>query len=114
MTWIPLHVHSQYSILEASASVKALVKKAAADGLSALALTDTGNLYGAVEFFRTCKGAKIQPIVGCEMLVAPELFQLHGPGLGAAGEKVGDGALQRVGGGIDGLRVALIQHAVAQ
>lgn len=72
MTWIPLHVHSQYSILEASASVKALVKKAVADGLSTLALTDTGNLYGAVEFFRACVGAKVKPIVGCEMLVAPE------------------------------------------
>ncbi|MDP1835488.1 MAG: DNA polymerase III subunit alpha [Chlamydiales bacterium] len=76
MTWIPLHVHSQYSILEASASVKDLAKKAASKGMSAIALTDAGNLYGAVEFFRACVGAKVKPIIGCQMYVAPE-SRLH-------------------------------------
>jgi DNA polymerase-3 subunit alpha len=68
--WIPLHVHSQYSILDAVASVDQIVAKAATFKMSAVALTDHGNLFGAVEFFKACKGAKIKPILGCEMYVA--------------------------------------------
>lgn len=68
--WVPLHVHSQYSILDAVASVDQIVDKAASFNMSAVALTDHGNLFGAVEFFKACKGAKIKPILGCEMYVA--------------------------------------------
>ncbi len=69
--WVPLHVHSQYSILDAVASVDQIVGKAASFNMPAVALTDHGNLFGAVEFFKACKGAKIKPILGCEMYVAP-------------------------------------------
>lgn len=69
--WVPLHVHSQYSILDALASVDAIVEKSQKFGLPAVALTDHGNMYGAVEFFKACKGAKIKPIIGCEVYVAP-------------------------------------------
>ena len=53
--WVPLHVHSQYSILDALTPVKAIAKKAAEYGMPAVALTDHGNMYGAVEFFQACK-----------------------------------------------------------
>ncbi len=71
MTWIPLNVHSQYSILDSTASVSALAEKAKAFGMPALALTDEGNLYGAVDFYKACKSAGVKPIIGCEIAVAP-------------------------------------------
>lgn len=71
MTWIPLHVHSQYSILDSTASVRALAKKAAEHSLEALAITDFCNMYGAVDFYKACKNVNIKPIIGCEMMVAP-------------------------------------------
>ncbi len=71
MSWVPLHVHSQYSILDSSASVDAIAEKAAEFKMPAVALTDQGNMYGAVEFFKACKGAGVKPIIGCELYVAP-------------------------------------------
>lgn len=69
--WVPLHVHSQYSILDASASVYDIAKKAQQYSMPAVALTDHGNLFGAVDFFKACKDAKVKPIIGCEFNVAP-------------------------------------------
>src|SRR6185437_8261780 len=71
MGWIPLHVHSQYSILDATASVEDLAAKAKELGMPALALTDQGNMYGTVEFYKACQGVGIKPIIGCELHVAP-------------------------------------------
>ncbi|MDR3624020.1 MAG: DNA polymerase III subunit alpha [Chlamydiales bacterium] len=71
MDWVPLHVHSQYSILDAAASVKDIAEKAAAYAMPAVALTDHGNLFGAVDFFKTCKGVNVKPLIGCEVYVAP-------------------------------------------
>lgn len=71
MSWVPLHVHSQYSILDATAPIKGLVQRAAEMGLTDLALTDHANLYGAVEFFKACKGKEIHPIIGIDLYVAP-------------------------------------------
>jgi DNA polymerase-3 subunit alpha len=65
-----LHVRSQYSILTSSASVQKLVARAQEYHLPALALTDQGNLYGAVEFYKECRGAGIKPILGSELYVA--------------------------------------------
>ncbi|MBS0630101.1 MAG: DNA polymerase III subunit alpha [Verrucomicrobia bacterium] len=69
--WIPLHVHSQYSILDSTAPLKKLAEKAAAFHMPALALTDQGNLHGAVDFTKECKAKGIKPIIGCELYVAP-------------------------------------------
>jgi len=71
MGWVPLHVHSQYSILDASAPIDDIVGRAGAFGMPAVALTDHGNLFGAVEFYKACQKAKIKPIIGCEVYVAP-------------------------------------------
>ena len=71
MTWIPLNVHSQFSILDSTASVTALAEKAKAFGIPSLALTDQGNLFGAVDFYKACKSAHVKPILGCEIWIAP-------------------------------------------
>jgi DNA polymerase III subunit alpha len=69
--WVPLHVHSQYSILDSSASVQEIAEKASKLGMPAVALTDHGNLFGAIEFYKACKDAKVKPLLGCEFYVAP-------------------------------------------
>lgn len=71
MTWIPLHCHSQYSILDATSSIKSFVAKAKEYRIPSLALTDHGNLYGAIEFYKECEQNDIKPIIGCEVYVAP-------------------------------------------
>lgn len=70
MSWVPLHVHSQYSLLDSTASVEEIVARAAEEKMAGVALTDHGVLYGAVEFYKACKG-KLKPIIGCEFYVAP-------------------------------------------
>lgn len=71
MSFVHLHVHSEYSLLEASIKVKTLVKKAAALQMPGIALTDHGNMFGAIEFFFAAKDAGLTPIVGCEVYLAP-------------------------------------------
>ena len=68
---IPLRAHSHYSFLDSTLSPTALVELARAHGLPALALTDTGNLHGAVEFALAARQAGIKPIFGVELLVGP-------------------------------------------
>lgn len=75
MSYVPLHVHSQYSILDSTVSINKLVESAKEFGIDSLALTDSGNLYGAVEFYQTCKKHSIKPIIGCELRMAPEACQ---------------------------------------
>lgn len=69
--WVPLHVHSQYSILDSSASIQQIVKQTVAFGMPAVALTDHGNLYAAVEFYKECKSAGKKCIIGCDLYEAP-------------------------------------------
>lgn len=66
-----LRVHSHFTLLGSTASVTDLVARAAAEGMTHLALTDTNALYGAVAFDRTCRAAGIQPILGMTATVAP-------------------------------------------
>lgn len=83
MTYVPLNVHSQFSILNSTASIAALAKKAKSFGINALAITDDGNLYGAVDFYKACKNAGVKPIIGCEIWMAPKsrLEKKRTPGL---------------------------------
>ncbi|HUU44350.1 MAG TPA: PHP domain-containing protein, partial [Acidobacteriota bacterium] len=69
--FVHLHNHSQYSLLDGATRIPAMVERAVAYKMPALALTDHGNLYGAIEFYTTCRAAGIVPIVGCETYVAP-------------------------------------------
>jgi len=68
--FIHLHNHSHYSLLDGAAKVDELVKKAAACGMDAFALTDHGNLYGALDFYKAARTAGVKPILGCEVYVA--------------------------------------------
>ncbi|MDD5606061.1 MAG: DNA polymerase III subunit alpha [Patescibacteria group bacterium] len=71
MEFVHLHVHTHYSLLDGLSKVGGLVEKAKAQGAKALAITDHGVMYGAVEFYKTCKKEGIKPIIGCEMYVVP-------------------------------------------
>lgn len=72
MSFVHLHVHSQYSLLEATCTAKKLAKSAAEMGMPALALTDYGNMYGAVEFYFACLSEGVKPILGLEVFLAPK------------------------------------------
>ncbi len=66
-----LHCHSHYSLLDGASSIDRLIDRAEGFGMTALALTDHGNLHGALEFYRKAKKAGINPIIGYEAYVAP-------------------------------------------
>ncbi|HPI40993.1 MAG TPA: DNA polymerase III subunit alpha [Pseudobdellovibrionaceae bacterium] len=66
-----LHVHTEYSLLEAACSIKNLVQKASELKIPALAITDNGNMFGAIEFFFACKSKGIKPILGLDIYLAP-------------------------------------------
>ena len=79
MTFSHLHVHTQFSLLDGAASIKNLYKKAIADGMPALAISDHGNMFGAFEFVKEAynhKNAdgtlKVKPIVGCEFYITQD------------------------------------------
>lgn len=65
-----LHVHSHYSVLQATPDIKRLIKKAKEDNMPAVALTDLGNMYGAFKFVREALDNQVKPIVGCEFFVS--------------------------------------------
>ncbi len=68
--FIHLHNHSHYSLLNALPKIPELIKEAKKYGMEALALTDNANLYGAIEFYKSCKKEGIKPIIGSDMYVA--------------------------------------------
>ncbi|MGH9362292.1 MAG: DNA polymerase III subunit alpha, partial [Thermoanaerobaculia bacterium] len=69
--FVHLHVHSHFSLLDGAITLPELVEAARSNGMPALALTDHGNLFGAVQFYRRCKDAGVKPIIGMEAYVAP-------------------------------------------
>ncbi len=70
-SFVHLHCHSHYSLLDGASRIPELVARAKEQGMNALALTDHGNLYGAIEFYRECRAAGLNPILGYEAYVAP-------------------------------------------
>ena len=73
--FVHLHCHSQYTILQATTNVKELVKKAKADGMPAVALTDTGNMFGVFAFVQQAHASGIKPIIGCEVYMVDDRHQ---------------------------------------
>ena len=71
-SFIHLHNHSEFSILDGAWKTQAIVYAACENNMSSVALTDHGNIFGAVSFFREAKARKIKPILGCEAYVAPK------------------------------------------
>ncbi len=70
MSFVHLHVHSQYSLLEGAIHVESLIERVKELGMPAVALTDTHNLFGAVDFYLAAKDAGVKPIIGCELNLA--------------------------------------------
>jgi DNA polymerase-3 subunit alpha len=71
MKFAHLHCHTHYSLLDGASRIPQLVERVKSLGMTACAITDHGNLYGAIEFYRECKAAGVNPIVGYEAYVAP-------------------------------------------
>jgi len=70
--FVHLHLHTQYSLLDGAIRIEDLVAKAKQCRMPALAITDHGNMFGAVEFYLKCKKAGIKPVIGCELYIAPD------------------------------------------
>ena len=71
MSFTHLHVHTEYSLLDGSCKIKELIARAAELGMKNIAITDHGNMYGVIEFYRAARAAGINPVIGCEVYVAP-------------------------------------------
>lgn len=66
-----LHTHTEFSLLDGACRIEQLVQRAKSLGMQSLAITDHGNMYGAVDFYKACKSAGIKPVIGCEVYIAP-------------------------------------------
>ena len=71
MSFVHLHVHTEYSLLDGSNKIKEYVSRVKELGMNAAAITDHGVMYGVIDFYRAAKAAGIKPILGCEVYVAP-------------------------------------------
>ena len=70
--FVHLHVHTEYSLLDGAIRCSQLASRCREWGMPAVAMTDHGVMYGAVEFYQQCKAAGVKPIIGCEMYVSPD------------------------------------------
>jgi DNA polymerase-3 subunit alpha len=70
-SFVHLHLHTEYSLLDGSIRMKQLMKRAAEFKMPAVAITDHGNLFGAIEFYQEALSAGVKPIIGCEAYIAP-------------------------------------------
>jgi len=70
-TFVHLHNHTEYSLLDGASRIPAMVARAAELGMPAIGLTDHGVMYGSIHFYKACKDVGIKPIIGCEVYVAP-------------------------------------------
>ena len=71
MSFVHLHVHTEFSLLDGACRIPLLVKRVKELGQPAVAITDHGVMYGVVDFYKACKAEGIKPIIGCEVYVAP-------------------------------------------
>ena len=70
-SFVHLHLHTEYSLLDGAIRIPDLMKKVTENGMPAVAMTDHGNMYGAIEFYQAAQKAGVKPIVGCEVYMAP-------------------------------------------
>ena len=66
-----LHLHSSYSLLDGAILIPDLVKQVKSMGMNSVAITDHGNMFGAIEFYKEAKKFDLKPIIGCEFYVSP-------------------------------------------
>ena len=81
-SFVHLHLHTEYSLLDGMVRIPELMAKAKALGMPAVAMTDHGNLFGAVEFFQEGKKTGVKPIIGCEVYMAAGSHRDRGTGNG--------------------------------
>jgi DNA polymerase-3 subunit alpha len=81
--YVPLHLHTEYSLLDGALKISELIRLASSYRMPAVAITDHGNLFGAVEFYEKATKAGIKPIIGCEVYVAPKSHTERGKDEGA-------------------------------
>ncbi|MEW6182052.1 MAG: DNA polymerase III subunit alpha [Bacillota bacterium] len=79
MSFVHLHLHTEYSLLDGAARIKDAVQRAADLGMPALAVTDHGAMYGVIDFYQACMKKGIKPILGCEVYVAPRTIDDRTP-----------------------------------
>ncbi|MCF0186949.1 MAG: PHP domain-containing protein, partial [Bacteroidaceae bacterium] len=70
MSFVHLHTHTEYSLLDGSNKINEYVARVKEMGMTAAAITDHGVMYGVIDFYRACKDAGINPVLGCEVYVA--------------------------------------------
>lgn len=75
LTYVPLHVHTHYSLLDGLSKPKQIIERCAEYGIPACAITDHGNVFGVLDFYSAAKEKGIKPIIGCEVYVSPTTFQ---------------------------------------
>src|SRR4029078_8692794 len=73
--FVHLHNHSEYSLLDGLSLISPMVTQAKELGMKSIAITDHGNLYGAIKFYKECLAQDIKPIIGCEVYVAKRNLQ---------------------------------------
>ncbi len=80
MSFVHLHVHTEYSLLDGACRIKGMMDRVKELGQSAIAITDHGVMYGCIDFYKAAKAAGIKPIIGCEVYVAPRTMEdrVHG------------------------------------
>ncbi|MGN0709168.1 MAG: DNA polymerase III subunit alpha [Anaerovoracaceae bacterium] len=79
MAFTHLHVHTDYSLLDGACRIKDVVARAKELGMDSLAITDHGNMFGAVDFYKECKKQGIHPVIGCEVYMAPRRMEDKDP-----------------------------------
>ena len=71
MSFVHLHNHTEYSLLDGACRIPKLVQRVKELGQTAVAITDHGTMYGVIDFYRACKAEGVKPVIGCEVYVAP-------------------------------------------
>ncbi|MBQ7477899.1 MAG: PHP domain-containing protein, partial [Selenomonadaceae bacterium] len=69
--FVHLHVHTEYSLLDGASRIKDLIGAVKKLGMDAIAITDHGNMYGVIDFYKEAKKQGVKPIIGCEVYLAP-------------------------------------------
>ena len=69
--FVHLHLHTQYSLLDGAVAPKKLFKRCKEGGMDTVAMTDHGNMFGAIDFYMRAKQAEVKPIIGCEAYISP-------------------------------------------
>ena len=72
MSFVHLHLHTEFSLLDGACRINKLVKRVKELGQAAVAITDHGVMYGVIDFYKACKAEGIKPIIGCEVYVTPQ------------------------------------------